>query len=551
MTTSRTRLAITLTTIVGVLRVSSPGYAGPVIIRDEMISDRGLTPSLGRGYSIATNSFQSICLAAGFKTTTPSYDFVYSFESMEGIGYTIPDILTVAQGDTSQAPLVTITVPKDGSVSEGGDKFTVGAPTEKHYIKVSIAIDVYYHSIHEGGAALSEAAAKLLEKKDLPGFFDACGVYYTRSITRRGTYLSLFSYETKTGGGRDRAFEQSLKDYITGFGSAPKAAAKPAKPGQANAAQPGQANAGQADTGSSPTGALNPAPPPQSVSWRSLQQEFQSKKTTIRSYGFGLGKTETPTGELVAYDLDTFKKAAVAALTAMQETNAGIVTAIEVVPWVENLSFQEKFVLAKDAYIDDPRALPAAPAAPGADPATPVPTAFKLSISPYAQKRILSQNSEFLSEIDRASRNRLLNYYRAKTCRATIDRNYGTKVAGQLEPLAATRKLVNNRTRDSKASPTLDDLYKKELNDAKLSELGLEYENFTYTRAQTCLNVLLSSSFTIQLYREMPACKSLEQEFVVASSRDIDDYCLPTLGPPAATAAAGAGASSATAAAKP
>ena len=48
--------------------------ASPMTIADDRIRDLDVSPVLGRGYSIATNSFQSTCLTVE-KTSEPSYNY--------------------------------------------------------------------------------------------------------------------------------------------------------------------------------------------------------------------------------------------------------------------------------------------------------------------------------------------------------------------------------------------------------------------------------------------------------------------------------------------
>src|SRR5262245_3414638 len=55
--------------------------AGPTVIRDVMLQDTAITPTLGRGYSISTNTFQSMCLT-DVVGTTPSYNFDYDFREL-------------------------------------------------------------------------------------------------------------------------------------------------------------------------------------------------------------------------------------------------------------------------------------------------------------------------------------------------------------------------------------------------------------------------------------------------------------------------------------
>lgn len=56
--------------------------AGPTVIRDNRVTDLATTPVLGRGYSIATNTYQSTCLK-DVVMTEPSYDFTYTFQEMD------------------------------------------------------------------------------------------------------------------------------------------------------------------------------------------------------------------------------------------------------------------------------------------------------------------------------------------------------------------------------------------------------------------------------------------------------------------------------------
>src|SRR2546430_1785016 len=77
MTTQRLSRAVTF----GLL-VAAQAWAGPTIVRDTRITDLGTTPVLGRGYSLATNTFQSACLK-DVVITEPSYDFQYLFKELE------------------------------------------------------------------------------------------------------------------------------------------------------------------------------------------------------------------------------------------------------------------------------------------------------------------------------------------------------------------------------------------------------------------------------------------------------------------------------------
>ena len=52
--------------------------ASPYTISDDRIRSLDITPVLGRGYSIGTNSYQSTCLIVN-EVTTPSYNYDFTF----------------------------------------------------------------------------------------------------------------------------------------------------------------------------------------------------------------------------------------------------------------------------------------------------------------------------------------------------------------------------------------------------------------------------------------------------------------------------------------
>ena len=61
--------------------LSLPGAAGdPYVIADDRIRSMDITPVLGRGYSIMTNSFQSTCLEVN-EVTIPSFNYDCKCES--------------------------------------------------------------------------------------------------------------------------------------------------------------------------------------------------------------------------------------------------------------------------------------------------------------------------------------------------------------------------------------------------------------------------------------------------------------------------------------
>lgn len=483
--------------------------AGPTTIRDEMLQDTAVTPVLGRGYSLSTNTFQSICLL-DIPKTKPSYDFHYTFAEVDSNGHVVRDVDVGTEGTYAKFKAGFIDVNVSGDVSYK-DEFE--QTWYKHHLVVTIDIEAYYASVDEGKAKLADAAGELLKGNDVPGFFDACGLYYTRSISRRGSFVSVFTYESNKEE-RDRTFESHLKSKIKAFGKT-----------------------------------ISNLDIDTTVKTENM---IETKKTTIVSHGFGLAKNES--ANLISHDLDTFRAAVKSAFVSMQNDDVGMVTAIEVVPWVENPQFQAELKLP-------PREMPK----PGST------TGEKIIVSPYAQKRILSQNAEFLSELDRAARAKLNVFYKAKQCRAQINfdfMNQDDSGAWTFGPINVEkpdlgdwgpRQVINNRTRGGKIS--LSQLYAT-MSDDKLALIFSEYESFMYggtdapvgvadptSRAAAakaaftngrypsdlfpgvtaCVTDLLTEGFSSVSYRRVPTCQRVEETFPVVSGRVIDDYCMVTL----------------------
>jgi hypothetical protein len=60
---------------IGLIAWHLPGAeSSPYVISDDRVRSLDITPVLGRGYSIGTNSFQSTCLMVE-ETTVPSYNY--------------------------------------------------------------------------------------------------------------------------------------------------------------------------------------------------------------------------------------------------------------------------------------------------------------------------------------------------------------------------------------------------------------------------------------------------------------------------------------------
>jgi len=277
--------------------LSTSVFGAARVIKDNRLNDLGVSPVLGRGYSIATNTYQSSCMGK-VETTQPSYDLKYkyleietdwensyrtSFESKNSFRYLFlkgnVNVFSEVQGNTTY---------------------------HYHYIFADIDVDSYYHSLNEGTSEMSESAQNLLTKGDVVGFFDSCGPYYIRSIGRHSNFMALMRYRT-TSSTRDVNFELQLKAKMRGFFSS-----------------------GSTDTTIS----------------TEFRTETQQKRLEINIWAYGLGKGEL--ADIIPTDIDSFKDSIRGVVRTMQDPDSGRVTSMEVAPWIENTQFQDLLDIDSD-----------------------------------------------------------------------------------------------------------------------------------------------------------------------------------------------------------
>lgn len=378
--------------------------AGPTIIRDNRIFDLATTPVLGRGYSLSTNTFQSTCMK-DIKITRPSYDFNYSFESMEREKQEKKRSTVGGKIDVSY---LAFDMKADGSSTN-----IEGIKLYYHNVRVEINVDTYYASVDESATRLSDSAKTLLLNNDIPGFFHSCGSYYIRSIGRNAKFVSMFTYLDESSM-RNKEFELKLELAVKGFGG----------------------RLMKYLGGASGSVSLNVK--------SSFESMARKKRLTITTKAWGLGKNENAT--LIAYDLKTYKAAIKDAFMSMQDPMTGRVTTMEIIPWVENADFQNFIKLEED---------------------TEDKTGKKMLL--YEKKHILNMNAEFLARIDRTARNLMDAYYKALICKQILESNWkrdGKFLPGldnaYIQNNRNPRKIRIRRLDAELSQQTIESLYKNE-----------------------------------------------------------------------------------------
>ena len=193
------------------------------IIRDMRAKDIAQTPVLGRGFSLATNSYQSLCMK-DVQLTEPSYDFDYSFKELSISGSYQPGA-TAAEADFSWfiaermalgAPVTERAMTPEEKAEADKQKANANSlrviDTVKIFMGVKINVLTYYASVDESKTKLAPDAVKLLDRNDVPGFFQACGTYYVRGINRESKYEAVFEQDEKVPKGADAAAIENIKN---------------------------------------------------------------------------------------------------------------------------------------------------------------------------------------------------------------------------------------------------------------------------------------------------------------------------------------------------
>lgn len=485
-------------------------HALPSVIQDNRITDKSLTPVLGRGYSISTNSFQSLCLG-DVQTTEPSYDFDYSFrlftDDSSSSGSASSEISSTYNFNFGLKLDVGIVSGSFGgdkkSSNERSSSVSTATQSKYTYMVVELKVRTYYASVDESKSPLSDSARTLLQNRDLPGFFASCGPYYVRSLGREASFISVFRFKSESSQS-DTRFAYDMANKVQGFGTFKIDLFLFSVKGSYDSKSSSQANRSN-----------------------SFSRSMSRRQTTIYTTARGMGKNED--ASLIAYDMETYKEAVKQAFLSMQRANTGKVTTMEVVPWVENTDFQSLIDLDTETV----RAVTLTGDAGNAE-------ISESAVPNYRKKYLLNLNAEFLSEINRVDRMLLNNYYKAKNCRMSIDSRWkeapnssdgGAVNRADLVLMEkfADKQIVNHRTKQLSPLRELDTY----LTNDRIDSLLAQEENFMYAAdgAGRCIDDLVREPTTIfsTAYREHDSCKKTREKLAVVEGRMVGDYCMPDL----------------------
>jgi len=264
------------------------------VIDDDRVKTLNISPALGRGYSVKTNQFHSICLNVD-ETTEPSYNYEYSYTDVKS-ALDVSTNTKVSAKVKSSFGWIRVKARVEAEVD-------ANLTVQSHFVMTTMRIDRYYASVMENKAPLSEDAKKLLDRKDYIGFYKACGPNYVRSIRRAQEVTAMFTFVSS-----DSTVTSQMKADIkaTAFGSRRSV---------------------ESSIGST-------------VKLKSSMSTLQ-----IQIFGYGLGLDKDGSETLVATSLEDYNGAMKFAFSSMTRGNqgsaqTGMVYGIELVPWTDNTAFQ-------------------------------------------------------------------------------------------------------------------------------------------------------------------------------------------------------------------
>jgi len=389
--------------------------ASPYVISDDRARSLDITPVLGRGYAIGTNSYHSTCMMSS-ELTTPSYNYDYTFT----------DFSSTSSGSSEAERGASYSLSFGYYAVKAKVDYNLNSQAQsessRRMITSTMRIERYYSSIREELSSLTDDALTLLDRQDYIGFFKGCGPNYIRSIRRAQEITAIFefeetsserasefAYKVQASANNDETKTRSDVRYVGCFrdrGSRALGTYKGSGKSVSQCAQAckgytylGRQASGQCFCGNSgydrygKTGGCN-CDGRYAGSWRNCVYEYIQRKVsydvsykstsksssaektliiTILGYGLGLG-TEGASS-LVSTNLEEYQDVMKFAFKSFTQTemgtNIGMVYGFELVPWVDNIAFQiASKVMDEEVIIPLPRSLIPRAQTPVADPPT-------------------------------------------------------------------------------------------------------------------------------------------------------------------------------------
>ncbi len=314
----------------------------PKVIEDNRIENLNGFPTIGRGYSIYSNRLQSMCFEKIVKTR-PTFDLDYELTVINDEFFR--NIHVSGKDRLSKANLTQF-LKKYYS-----EKETSGNRTHNlQNLLVNLEIKSYYYALDETSSRLSRSVRQLLERKQYVAFFNSCGHHYVRAVGSFSTYVALLQYRLSDEKERDTEFKKNLEKGLFNF----QGKEKPGK---------------------------------------KFTDDAQYRGLRVYIKGVGLSKGNMV--NLIPVDIEQFRQTIQDAVKLMQDPNSGVISSIEIVPWIENPELVT--FIGKD---------------------------MKEGERQFVRQQKLESNTGVIKEINRISTQQVEQFYKASMCRKHLYENY-------------------------------------------------------------------------------------------------------------------------------
>ena len=357
--------------------VSAVADAAPRVITDNRLRSLIGTPSLGRGYAQHSNSLKSVCFEK-IKTGHPSFDFEYEIE--EVTDQFLKELLADEAERIKGHSFMRFLGDHIDSANRGGKPM--------RNLMAHITVDAYHNTLDETGSPLSGSVTRLLKDKRFATFFASCGFFYIRSVRTFSTYMAILRFQETGDKAADDRFIGLLERGLLSFGSGRE----------------------------------------MEHAWlEKLTDEARSRGLQVLTQGIGLSKGKFV--NLVPVSIEQFRRTIQNAASLMQDERAGVVTAVEIAPWIENPEVD----MLIDQSLD----------AEGGDA--------------FSRLHALELNAQAISYISEHRDYRIDQYYQARLCLEHLNTHYPAldpKVVGRMERVVDPKR-TKFRNQVSPRDPSL------------------------------------------------------------------------------------------------
>jgi len=425
------------------------------IISDNRLSQFSGLPTLGRGYNYQRNTLHSVCFES-VKADRPVFDFYYEFNKVDD---DFLRRLSAKEGnwavDSELLELIQDHRPKSSGAGEG-DSGQVN-------IVARITLDSYYRTLDESGSPVSKSAKTLIEEGRYTAFFDACGFFYVRSLRYSSTFMALFQF-AHSNDADDARLEQLLRTRLF-----------------------------ELESGA-----------------RADEVERLSLAHGLRIYvrGAGLGRA-SKLANLVPTSIRELRQSIEAAAELMQAASSGLITSMEVAPWIEHPDVRSYFFSKNQ---------------PGE--------------STFRKTQNLELNSQVITTIDTARSQWLEEYYLANLCRNQLFEYYPiekSEYSGRFDVIYDPERTIfeNHRHRSERdrriTLRQFRDYFEKVPPKTFLEKVDRYLNGHgDHEGAEACIVTLQKQGMDTADFTKIPSCVDAMEETEV-HDRFLRNFCLPTL----------------------